>query len=316
MMNLRRTKQNQNLIQLTDSSSLSHKKMIQPIFCVEGLHSKESLESLNNVYRDTETTILETIESDQKKGVQHFLLFLVPKTKSNEVFPNQFIERTIGSIKRKFPDIFLWLDTCFCSYSTHGHCGQINQMGEIDNSLSLITLSKLALLYAQSGADGIAPSDMMDGRVASHRRILDENQFSNVPILSYSTKFKSNFYGPFRSLADSKPQVGDRSTYQLFVGDRETAIRASIRDANEGADLLMVKPGMTSIDLLSEIQKKTLLPVGAYQVSSEYAAINLLAENQFLKREDALIETWQVFQRAGASFLISYAAREAKELWI
>ena len=174
----------------------------------------------------------------------------------------------------------------------------------------------LALQYAEAGADGIAPSDMMDGRVFSHRQILDSNGFRHIPIMSYSTKFKSNLYGPFRGAADSSPKFGDRSTYQLDIRDRETAIRSSVRDAQEGADLLMLKPGITSLDLIHEIKIQTKLPVGAYQVSGEYASINLLSANGFLKREDGLIETWQVFRRAGVSFLITYAAREAQRLFI
>jgi len=316
MTNLNRIKNNSYLRELADSGSLSFKKMIQPLFVVEGLANREELPSLLGTFRDTEKTILKQMEEDMKHGINHFLLFTVPKQKSDTEFPTDFFSRCIQTIKSEFPSCFLWLDTCLCSLTTHGHCGHVDADGVIDNDKSVKTLSMLALQYAEAGADGIAPSDMMDGRVFSHRQILDSNGFRHIPIMSYSTKFKSNLYGPFRGAADSSPKFGDRSTYQLDIRDRETAIRSSVRDAQEGADLLMLKPGITSLDLIHEIKIQTKLPVGAYQVSGEYASINLLSANGFLKREDGLIETWQVFRRAGVSFLITYAAREAQRLFI
>jgi porphobilinogen synthase len=315
-ISLHRVKSHQALRDLSDSGSLNYKKMIQPLFVVEGLSEREEISGLTHVYRDTEETVLAQIEADIKKGVSQFILFTVPKSKSDTTFPNEFYERSISKIKRTFPEIFLWLDTCVCSITTHGHCGHLSSNGKIDNVKSLERLSELALLFAESGADGIAPSDMMDGRVASHRNILDQRGFSLTPIMSYSTKFKSNFYGPFRSAADSAPKSGDRSAYQLDVRDREVAIRASLRDAQEGADFLMLKPGITSLDLVEPIRAFTQVPLGAFQVSGEYASINLLAEQGFLNREEGLLETWNVFRRAGVSFLISYAAREASELFL
>ncbi|WP_411823183.1 porphobilinogen synthase [Leptospira sp. 'Mane'] len=315
MNHLRRTKNSSHLRELSDSSSLNSKKFIQPLFIVEGLKERESIGGMSGVFRESQSSTYKQIESDLKEGVNQFLLFTVPKKKSDTEFSGNFYHDAISGIKKEFPDIFLWLDTCLCSVTTHGHCGHLGSDGKIHNEKSVKRLSNLALLFAQSGADGIAPSDMMDGRVGSHRNILDSNGFYNVPIMSYSTKFKSNFYGPFRDAAESAPGFGDRSTYQLDVRDRESAIAASIRDEKEGADYLMLKPGMTSIDLVHPIKEKTNLPLGAYQVSGEYASIELLAANGFLKREEGLIETWNVFRRAGISFLISYAAREAKRLF-
>lgn len=312
---LNRIKNHPALLEIADSGSLNHKKMIQPLFVVEGLQKRESLPSLTNVFRDTEESILEQIDNDVMQGVNQFILFTIPKIKSDTEFQVEFYQRILLKIKKAHPSIFLWLDTCICSVTTHGHCGQLNADGKIDNLASVKRLSALALIYAEAGADGIAPSDMMDGRVKSHRKILDDNGLLHVPIMSYSTKFKSTLYGPFRDAAESAPKFGDRSTYQLDVRDRGSAINASLRDTEEGADFLMLKPGMTSLDLLLPIQEKTNIPIGAFQVSGEYAAINLLAENHFLKREDGLIESWNVFRRAGVSFLITYAAREAKKLF-
>ncbi len=312
---LNRVKFNSALRELSDSGSLSYKKMIQPLFVVEGLKERVSIPALHQTFRDTEKTILNQIESDLKRDIRQFLLFTVPSNKSDTHFAEDFYERSINSIKKEFPNIFLWLDTCVCSVTTHGHCGHLDENGKLDNKLSVERLTQLAKIYAQSGADGIAPSDMMDGRVKSHREMLDQNGFPHIPIMSYSTKFKSNLYGPFRDAAESSPKVGDRSSYQLDVRDRERAIMSSLRDAEEGADFLMLKPGITSLDLVSPIREKTSLPLGVFQVSGEYAAINLLAENNYLNREEGLIESWNVFRRAGVSFLITYAAREAKKIF-
>ncbi|TGK01732.1 porphobilinogen synthase [Leptospira langatensis] len=313
-LGLRRNRINAPLRDLVSSESLNPKKLVQPIFVAEALSSPEKMSSLPGVFRDGTESILSQIESDLKAGVEHFLLFLVPGTKSDTSIPKSFYEKAIGGIKSRFPEAFLWVDTCLCSLTTHGHCGLLDPKGRIENVSSVKRLSELALCYAQSGADGISPSDMMDGRVASHRNILDSNGFQHVPIMSYSTKFKSQFYGPFREAAESAPGHGDRSSYQIDVRNREDSLLSSVRDAKEGADLLMVKPGITSIDLIQPIREKTGLPVGAYQVSGEYASLAMLAENGFCKFEDAVRETWQVFSRAGASYLITYAARRGKEI--
>ncbi|EMJ61921.1 porphobilinogen synthase [Leptospira sp. P2653] len=310
----RRIRLNTGLRDLASSESLNSKKLIQPLFIVEGLEEREKIDSLPGVYRDSEVSVLKQAESDLKAGVTHFILFLVPKSKSNSEIPKSFYERSISSLKKEFPNAFLWIDTCMCSLTTHGHCGLLRPDGSVDNPSSVRHLSEIALTYAQSGADGIAPSDMMDGRVKIHRSILDTNGFSNIPILSYSTKFKSNFYGPFRVAADSAPGQGDRSSYQIDVRNREDSILSSIRDKEEGADFLMVKPGMTSIDLIGPIREKTGLPTGAYQVSGEYASIHYLAQNGFCDFNAALCETWQIFSRANAAYLITYGARKGKEI--
>ncbi|MCR1792455.1 MULTISPECIES: porphobilinogen synthase [unclassified Leptospira] len=314
LLGLRRNRLNAPLRNLVSSESLNPKKLVQPIFVAESLKSPEKMSSLPGVFRDSQESILFQIESDLKNGVEHFLLFLVPEKKSDDSIPKSFYKNVIGNIKSKFPEAFLWVDTCLCSLTTHGHCGLLDPKGRIDNVSSVNILSELALCYAESGADGISPSDMMDGRIRSHRNILDSNGFQHVPIMSYSTKFKSHFYGPFREAAESAPGHGDRSSYQIDVRNREDSILSSVRDTEEGADLLMVKPGITSIDLILPIKEQTGLPVGAYQVSGEYASIAMLAENGFCKFEDALKETWQVFSRAGASYLITYAARRGKEI--
>lgn len=313
-MRLMRLRKNQAIRELTSTVSFDYKKLIQPIFIGENEKEPISLNSLPGVRRDTENSAIHQIESDLKNGVRHFLLFMIPKNKSNETIPKHFYSRTIEKIKKEFPESFLWLDTCLCSLSTHGHCGFFDNKGNIDQKSSITRLSEIALSFADSGADGIAPSDMLDGRVLSHRNILDKNGHSLIPIMSYSTKFKSNFYGPFRDAADSTPQFGDRSSYQIDPSNRTDAINSSVRDAEEGADLLMVKPGLTSIDLIQPIQDATKISVGAYQVSGEYASLHLLSQNGFCDFDKALLETWLTFARAKVQFLITYAARRAKEI--
>lgn len=310
-----RIKNSHHLRTIADSGSLNFQKMIQPLFLIEGLQEKEAIKGLPGVYRETELSILTQIEEDIKFGVSQFLLFLVPKEKSETHLSVSFYNRSIQSIKNKFPDIFLWVDTCICSVTTTGHCCHFHSNGKINLEASLAKLSNLALVYAESGADGIAPSDMMDGRVLSHRTILDKNGFETVPIMSYSTKFKSNLYGPFRGAAESSPSFGDRSSYQLDIRDKQSAIGASIRDAKEGADFLMIKPGLTGIDLICPIKEKTGLPIGAYQVSGEYASLYYLSKEGFLDWEEGLVETWNVFRRTEISYLITYAARISKRIY-
>ena len=251
-----------------------------------------------------------------RSGVTQFLLFPVPAEKRDSGFDHRSTHQTISEIRRQFgSSLCLWIDTCLCSYTTHGHCAVLDERG-IKLEETLDELAKSAVAFAEAGADGISPSDMMDGRVARIRTGLDEKGFEMVPVMSYSTKFASNFYGPFRNAADSAPQFGDRRHYQLDVRNRNDAIAASHRCAEEGADLLMVKPGMTSLDLIRPIHEQTGRQVGAYQVSGEYAGMALLAEQGLIKFEEALLETWHVFKRGGAQFVITYGARYAKQLGV
>jgi len=210
----------------------------------------------------------------------------------------------------------LWIDTCLCSYTEHGHCCVFGDDDQIDLPATLEELSGSAVAFARAGADGVSPSDMMDGRTAAIRAALDDAGFGMIPVMSYSTKFASSFYGPFRDAAGSAPQFGDRKAYQIDPRNRTDALRSSVRCAEEGADLLMVKPGMTSIDLIAPIRDLTGLAVGAYQVSGEYAGLALLAEKGLADLDRALLETWYVFQRAGAQYIITYGARRAASMGV
>ena len=313
---LMRLRGSQHLRDLCAETEFNRAQLIQPFFVVEGLDHEEPIAGLRGNVRHSVSSALKQIEKDLASGVTQFLLFPVPAEKKEGDFNHRLAYETISQIRRQFGDsLCLWVDTCLCSYTTHGHCAVMNDQ-RISLSATLDELAKSAVAFAAAGADGISPSDMMDGRVARIREALDENGFDLVPVMSYSTKFASNFYGPFRNAADSAPQFGDRRHYQLDVRNRTDAINASRRCAEEGADLLMVKPGMTSLDLIRPINELTGRQVGAYQVSGEYAGLALLAEQGLIKFDDALLETWHVFKRAGAQYIITYGARYARQLGI
>lgn len=313
LMRLRGSKHFRDLCAETE---FTRAQLIQPLFIVEGLPEDEPITGLRGNVRLTLASALRQVEHDLEAGVTQFILFPVPADKKADAFDHAFTQTAISSLKRRFgQDFCLWVDTCLCSSTTTGHCAVLE--GErINLNSTLRELSRAALAFAQAGADGISPSDMMDGRVAAIRAALDEAGFETTPVMSYSTKFASNFYGPFRHAANSAPQFGDRRHYQLDPRMRSAALAASERCAAEGADLLMVKPGLTSLDLIDPIRQRTGKQVGAYQVSGEYAGLSLLADHGLTNFDAALLETWHVFKRAGAQFIITYGARYAKGLGI
>ena len=320
---LMRNRSNVHIRELLAQDGLHVAKLVQPIFVEEGLSTSEELPGLPGNYRMGIDDALKQIENDVGQSVRNFMLFSIPAKKAISANAGAQI---VDAIKSRFgSDIQLWVDTCLCSSSPVGHCcifeaqqqgGDENKVPNIDIDGTLQALGSYALAYAQAGADGIAPSDMVDGRVAQIRSVLDQNKYDHIPIMSYSTKFASQFYGPFRGAASSTPAFGDRKQYQIDVRNRDDAINSSLRCANEGADLLMLKPGMTAIDLLAPTRRKTGLPVGVYQVSGEYASLALLAREGFADFDQALLETWFVYRRAGAQFIITYGARKALSLGV
>lgn len=320
MKRLQRLRQSKNIRDLCATTEFNSAQLIQPLFAVEGITNDEEIPGLRGVYRQSISNLVKQVQKDLESGVRNFILFNVPATKNDKNFDTKFSKSAISAIKKEFgSSLHLWVDTCLCSNTSHGHCCVFNDKGKQDLPATLIELNHLAQSYVEAGADGISPSDMNDGRTASLRKMLDDiggGKFNEVPIMSYSTKFASNFYGPFRNAADSAPQFGDRTTYQIDVRNGDDALNSSLRCAAEGADLLMVKPGMTSIDLIKEIKSKTGLPVGAYQVSGEYGALVLLEEKGLISFEKALLETWHVFKRAGAQYIITYGARYGKKLGV
>jgi porphobilinogen synthase len=318
-MNQRRLRANAHIRDLVAEISVSQHDLIQPIFVDETLSEREPVKNMSGVFSDTEGSILQQIDNDLKAGVTKFLLFPVPKDRFDTDFKFDFAQNVVSKIKSEFGDA-LWLatDVCLCSYTTHGHCGVLNTEGsKMLNAQTVKILADYALGLAQAGADCIAPSDMTDGRIGAIRQILDKNNLEDTSIMSYSSKFASNFYGPFRDVCKSSPTgtaLKNRKTYQIDYRNGSDAIRSSIRDAAEGADFLMVKPGLPYLDIVTKLHQKLNLPIVVYHVSGEYAAIDLLAENGLIDKMAAHLEIWTACKRAGATGIITYAARNFNDL--
>jgi porphobilinogen synthase len=319
MMNLRRLRANQHIRDLVAEVTVSQNDLIQPIFVDETLSEREPVKNMSGVFSDTEGSILHQIESDLKAGVTKFLLFPVPKDRFDGNFRFDFAQNVVANIKKEFGDA-LWLinDVCLCSYTTHGHCGVLSRGGDrMLNAETVKILADYSLGLAQAGADCIAPSDMTDGRIGAIRQILDKNYLDTTSIMAYSSKFASNFYGPFRDVCKSSPtgtSLKNRKTYQIDYRNGSDALRSSMRDAAEGADFLMVKPALPYLDIVTKLSQKTELPIIAYHVSGEYAAIDLLAQNDLIDKMAAHLEIWTACKRAGATGIITYAARSFNEL--
>jgi len=316
-LSLRRTRLNRNIRELTCETHIQPQQLIQPLFVVDGIDEREPVPGIDTLYRDTPKSLLQQIEADRATGINKFLLFGVPAEKHAAQFDMSFTVTQIEAIKQRFgDDIWLAVDVCLCSHTSHGHCGVLNTAGDyVVNDATIKELANAAGRYAQAGADCVAPSDMMDGRVAAIRAALDQLDREQTTIMSYSAKFHSHFYGPFRLAADSAPaeqnRLQDRASYQIDPARPRDALASSRRDAEEGADILMVKPGLPYLDVLASLAEQIPLPWAVYQTSGEQAAIDLLAHHDLLRRDAAQRETWLAFKRAGASIIISYAARRA-----
>jgi porphobilinogen synthase len=299
--------------------TIDPQKLIQPLFVVEGIPNKEPVPGLTGVYRETPFTLIKQIERDFEKGVKSFLLFGVPGAKADRNFDPSFTAQQISAIKKRFgPEVFLAVDVCLCSYTTHGHCGILNDSHyHVMNHETVEALADAALAFAKAGADCVAPSDMMDHRIAAIREKLDANGFHRTLIMSYSAKFHSGFYGPFRAAADSAPKgemkIKDRATYQIDPANPSDAYLSSVRDMDEGADILMVKPGLPYLDVIRDLSDRIPLPWAVYEVSGEYAAVELMAEKGLIDGRRAHLESWTAFFRAGAEMIITYGARHARD---
>jgi porphobilinogen synthase len=319
-LNQRRLRTDTHIRELTASVKLSYKSFIQPLFVDEALTEPRDVEGMNSVQVDTMDSVLFTIEQDLKNGISKFLLFPVPAHKKDNNFDFSFAGNLIKKIKNTFGEtVWIAADVCLCSYTKHGHCGILNEdHSQLLNSKTVEVLSHYSSILANAGADCIAPSDMMDGRIAAIRNKLDALGFEQVSIMSYAAKFSSQFYGPFRDACHSAPNskgLQNRKSYQLSPFNLNDALASAIRDEKEGADILMVKPAALYTDVIAKVKQQTLKPVAAYHVSGEYAAIEALAEKGLVNREAAHLEVWAALQRSGADIIISYASRNAKE-WI
>ncbi len=319
---LRRLRQDSHVRALTRGARPHHEQFIQPLFVVEGIAGREVIPGLTGVYRDTPASLLAQIEADLKAGCSKFLLFGVPSAHGERDIDWSFTSGQIAAIKQRFgKDVWIAVDVCLCSSTPHGHCGVLNDSHDhLDNAASVNELVAAALAYARAGADCVAPSDMMDGRIGAIRQALDANGLERTVLMSYAAKFHSSFYGPFRVAADSAPKgegilLTDRSSYQIDPSRAQDALLSVERDVREGADILMVKPGMPYLDILADLSRRYAQPWAVYEVSGEYAGIELLAEQGLANRVNAHLEAWNGFLRAGASMIISYGSRHAKE-WL
>jgi porphobilinogen synthase len=319
--NRRRIRANQHIRELAATVHLSHKEFIQPLFLDESISEQTAIATLNEVNADTLQSLLLQIEADLQKGISKFLLFPVPLKKSENNFDYSFVTNALQQIKSKFGNtVWIAADVCLCAYTSHGHCGILNDnYDKVLNNESVNELAVYSLQLAQAGADCIAPSDMMDGRIGAIRDILDSHQLDDISIMSYSAKFSSQFYGPFRDACKSSPagnvKLSNRKTYQASPFNKNDAILSTIRDIEEGADMVMVKPALPYLDIIHELSTTIKVPLAAYHVSGEYQSLELLASNNIIEREKAHIEIWTSLKRGGANIIISYAARHAKE-WI
>jgi len=310
---LRRLRRTESLRRLTGQPVPSIGKMIWPVFVVDGEQQKAEISSMPGQFRMSADELCRAVEPLVKQGLGGLMLFGVLddalKTADGAaVFAEDgLVQRAVKTLKAEFPELTIFTDVCLCGYTDHGHCGPIKN-GTVDNDAALPILGKIALSHAAAGADGVAPSAMMDGQVAAIRRALEENHFADTILMSYSTKFASALYGPFRDAAESSPQCGDRKAYQLDPSDLRQALRESQIDEEEGADILMVKPATFYLDVISKVRKNTELPLAAYNVSGEYAMIHALANSGGGDLYALARENLTAIQRAGADILITYWA--------
>lgn len=312
---MRRLRLKENIRELVRETRLDIRDFIYPLFVVEGEGVKNEISSMPDVYQMSIDNILKECEELEKLGIYHILLFGIPKHKdscgSEALSDKGIVAKAIAAIKSKYPQIIIIADLCFCEYTDHGHCGIIdNNLKTVDNDATLEILGQQAVVLCNSGADIIAPSTMMDGMVLHIRNSLDKTGFSHIPIMSYSTKFASAYYGPFRDVAQSAPSFGDRKSYQEDPANRREAILESLNDEAEGADILMVKPALAYLDIVRDVRERTLLPLAIYNVSGEYAILKAAQKAGVIDYEKTMIETMIAFKRAGADIIISYHAKE------
>ncbi|AFS54186.1 porphobilinogen synthase [Leptospirillum ferriphilum] len=313
----RRLRSNSAIRSLVRENRLSASQLILPLFVIHGANKKEAIRSMPDVYRYSVDNLSPLIKEALSVGIRSVILFGIPEKKdemgSSALDPEGPVPTAVRMLKRDFPDLVVMTDVCIDEYTTHGHCGLLK--GEqIDNDTTLDCLAKMSLVHAQAGADIVAPSDMMDGRVKALRETLDKNGFSDTIILSYAVKYASAFYGPFRDAMMSGPQFGDRSSYQMDPANRLEAFREASLDVEEGADILMVKPALPYLDILRDLAGRFDLPLCAYQVSGEYSTIMAAGKEGWIDTDRAMMESLLSIRRAGATMILTYFAIRAARL--
>ncbi len=310
----RRLRRSSTLRRLVRETQLSVDDLVYPLFVTHEANTKREIGAMPGNYHWSVDRIAAECEEVAALGIPAVLLFGIPEEKdphgSGAYDPNGVVQQAVREIKRAVPELLVITDLCLCEYTDHGHCGVIHE-GQVLNDPTLSLLAQTAVAQAEAGADIIAPSDMMDGRVAAIRHALDEGGFSDLPILSYAAKYASGFYGPFREAAGSTPQFGDRRGYQMDPANRREALKEVLQDLEEGADMVMVKPALSYLDIIREIKDATDVPVAAYNVSGEYSMVKAAAERGWVDGERIMMEILTSIKRAGADIILTYHAKEA-----
>ncbi len=301
---------------LLQETHLSVNDFIYPLFARSGEGIKDEVGSMPGVYQMSIDEIVKECDTLKSLGIKAIILFGIPDVKdsvgSDAMCEHGIIAQTVRAVKAAHPDMFIVTDLCFCEYTDHGHCGVLDPVLEtVDNDITLDNLAKQAVVHAKAGVDMIAPSGMMDGMIQAIRKGLDSAGFVNLPVMSYSTKFASAYYGPFRDVAESSPSFGDRRSYQMNPANRTEAIAESVADEQEGADILMVKPALAYMDVIRDVKNNTTLPLAVYNVSGEYSMLKMAAKAGVIDYEKVMMETLLGFKRAGADIIITYHAKEA-----
>ena len=316
-LRLRRLRRGETWRRAVRETSLSADDLIYPLFVVGGEGVRNPVASMPGVCQLSVDLIVKEAREVHTLGIPAVILFGVPDEGEKDAEgsaaydPDGLVPTAIRAIKEVVPDILVWADVCLCEYTDHGHCGLLTEEGEVDGDSSLPLLARAALVYAESGADAVAPSDMMDGRVGAIRTALDDAELTNVPIVSYAAKYASAFYGPFRDVAQSAPAFGDRKGYQMDPANADEALREVELDIEEGADIVMVKPAGPYLDVIFRVKQTFGMPTAAYQVSGEYALIKAAADKGWVDEERVMLESLVAIKRAGADLIITYYAKDA-----
>ncbi len=313
-LRLRRLRRNEALRALVRETKVEVGDLVYPLFVVEGSKIKQKISSMPGLYRLSNDLLPKEVEEIARLGIPAIILFGIPQKKdevgSSAYHPKGVIQQAIRAIKKTTPELLVITDVCLCEYTSHGHCGVVVD-GYVDNDKTLGLLAKTALSHAEAGADIVAPSDMMDGRVKAIRQTLDGNGFQDIPILAYAAKYASYFYGPFREAAESAPQFGDRRSYQMDPPNWREALREVEQDIVEGADIVMVKPALPYLDVIRKVRDTFNHPLAAYSVSGEYAMVKAAAKQGWLDEKGLVLEMLTAIKRAGADIIITYYAKEA-----
>jgi len=311
---MRRLRGNENLRRLVRENHLSVSDLIMPLFVCPGKGIKNEIASMPGNYHMSVDVLVEECREIRDLGIPGVILFGIPESKdavgSDTWSDEGIIQKAVRSLKEKVNDLLIITDVCFCEYTDHGHCG-ILKNGTVDNDATLLNIAKQAVSHAEAGADMVAPSDMMDGRIGIMREALDTAGFSDIPIMAYSAKYASAFYGPFRDAADSTPQEGDRRGYQMDPPNGDEAIREAELDMMEGADILMVKPALSYLDIIYRVKSEFSMPVAAYNVSGEFSMVKAAAAKGMIDEERVMMEMLTSMKRAGADIILTYFAKDA-----